>query len=1702
MRFSNSHTDGNQSDGENDIEVPIILDNGTKASNNAIEKHVDRSAVLQDVPEEITDAEYLTVEPATREGEETMTPGEFYRAHYKPQVMVRFNTHVFGEPAPGEANDENDNGPLEPNSPGSQYDDDESSDRKASTTSSFYAPERRLTDFSDYNCDDVRHIVIDEEDEEDEDKTPGVMSATVDPLAARSVVDKDEEEDDDTTPGVSSFTANPPAAPTLPVTAQIQAGAPALDEHDKPSPESFNTELITPAHDDIPLPIPPRGSSDQGVARPYPPFDGKLVDRRFLPAKSSFRPSTAPNERPPNALTPAASNLLKRPKLIDSKPRNNTAEGLQLNTTGRRSIDADHERAIEHAGGTPGRPSRLLEERNTPPVPPVPQHLLSRPKPTPEAVPEAAETSRPVPQHLLNGDRPASEAEHEISESSRPVPQHLPRRSEPTAGAEHEVAESSTPIPVTERRYQLSKSDIAKLLDELEDPDVEPTPEAEDEKECEAPRPIARGPWPEDLAKVDKDTKLELIVNQDSGEAVWCRLPIRRLSRPEFWQDKEDQELSKAIRWRDPPPKPQPFQQTGAVIFGEPPKGRSKWTFFYSKKSMPTLKGVMVNDGTGKDHTRGKIKLNIEDAGVYSACGYDDSGQVEWMFQYLVSKREGAKSRRTKRIRVSIYVLIAILANPQNVYPMYFYAVAAFLDPSRGQTLFPFSKAFQPVYESEKMPAPRIGRPPIHNSPPAWNIEEVRSARRAGGTGTPPVHGPPTSAVGRVFGALTGIRRSRPNTPASTDKFPKTSKPSRPDTASPSHAQVDSSGTTPVQSGGLLGGLRHKLAKRPGTSAGIVSIAPFSRSAPLASDLQLKRFDTIASGKSGSGKSLNRMMSKLGLKPSSRPGSARDGHFPRFDEPNPLGPIQARPGLGRRRSKSAASALFPARVSPSHLSQVREESVSGQTDDSSRAESVKSAKTTMGRIRTLSVGARPGSRAKSPLALEAAVATETVEGEQIDETDSTKPKGIMGRLRSMSSASRPGSSRNTPVDHPNFDLEELLSAREAAGSAQGTHDPSTSLVKHTRAPSGSARPALPRSESNTSQISPTPPFVLEELLRARALGSSDSLAGSATSSPIITPARWKGKGKEIIPEIKSISASRRPGSSRESPVWFLARKPDIGSSKDLLVHVDAQSGSSSTSLRISPSPLQKDKTLDCVTIIRGEESQRNSVSLKHSTLSVQDIAEYVDGKFSSSTTSAITLADRSDYDTGPSGDQATKSNERMNFDDAVEMSRRPKMVPLSTGRQTVGNIRTETELSVHRPEPLARKNTFDRLLTAGESLTMQAISTSVQRIVEEHHLSSTSISDDAKDQGQAEVIPPTITEAPSMECIEVLPRLGVAIPRIKSLTSIHPNIPNLTPNSTLSVASKAELPKAVRGRPPTADSYHNSQNKENEPHLRLSKAAPSAWRKPVTPEAAAPTPSLWQRLRRPKSLSNLKAASVSPSPPPADAPPLPPLPKPSQVLGSSPPSFSRGIDSFSQTPKAAGKRPATSSSGIEGPPLPRSIASSSSMSSMVKSASSTGIVLMHNAAPPHLRDRHPFAVAIRPIEGRIEGSEWTNLNPQPTHYLVEDPVFRKAMEGHREETRNTTFPLARSDAGSGPNSAASSASGSGFGRPPLKPILRKRPSTTQAEQISYQTSDRDVPRHLRPNMWNPREISPTSSPLASGPMPPRRGRPSTAQVQR
>lgn len=270
-------------------------------------------------------------------------------------------------------------------------------------------------------------------------------------------------------------------------------------------------------------------------------------------------------------------------------------------------------------------------------------------------------------------------------------------------------------------------------------------------------------------------------------------------------------------------------------------------------------------------------------------------------------------------------------------------------------------------------------------------------------------------------------------------------------------------------------------------------------------------------------------------------------------------------------------------------------------------------------------------------------------------------------------------------------------------------------------------------------------------------------------------------------------------------------------------------------------------------------------------------------------------------------------------------------------------------------------------------------------------------------------------------------------------------------------------------------------------------------------------PSLWKRLTKPKSSSSLKSKSPSPS---TEAPP--PLPRSAQPLEESSllPRDDRPI--LPHTARSADPRVGPT---VVRPLLPHLAQSAEPTTSTSASSLSTqagdvveqeiyvaptrGIVLMQNTPPPHLKDAHPFAIAMRPIQGQIPGSEWTHSNPKPTHYLVEDPVFKKAMEKHREEERNTPLPPAMrilaQMTDSGPSSAESSAT-FGSGRTMPKPIVRKRPSTTQVAQ-EEEDQETGLPRHLRPNKWNPREQLPSSTTSGySGPVPPKRAmRPSTAQ---
>jgi len=152
-------------------------------------------------------------------------------------------------------------------------------------------------------------------------------------------------------------------------------------------------------------------------------------------------------------------------------------------------------------------------------------------------------------------------------------------------------------------------------------------------------------------------------------------LPFRRISKPELWQGKEEAALQKAWKWNERPAKPQPFQQTGCVIFGQPPRQRDRWVFGlvdhgtdhddedcpYANADVnsdteitptatglgsgggecpslptPSLRTVHVSGDFTRDYMTNHIDLDIGEYGVYQVSGNDKFGRVQWQFEYLV----------------------------------------------------------------------------------------------------------------------------------------------------------------------------------------------------------------------------------------------------------------------------------------------------------------------------------------------------------------------------------------------------------------------------------------------------------------------------------------------------------------------------------------------------------------------------------------------------------------------------------------------------------------------------------------------------------------------------------------------------------------------------------------------------------------------------------------------------------------------------------------------------------------------------------------------------------------------------------------------------------------------------------------------------------------------------------------------------------
>lgn len=502
--LASQSNDGSQTPGSSNVRaVPILNDIDGRLSRRIQEaRAATPNAAAEDdhIPSELQEPEYTRVEPQTRIGAERLTPARYQRATYIPEVLVNFDTDVFSprfDRAPIIVNDTHDPHDRTP-SPDANIlsmrnaSIDSYYTRAGSSTSSFYAPERRDTDFSAY-------------------RFPAADASTL---------------------PVHNETYHAISTPSR-VSLEHHQLEPALAPSNRiDSSDTIFSDLITPTH--VPTPLPPQSPESRTYAPP-----------KKLRFKGKGRASTEEVEDDESQET----------------------RGLQL-TSSRASIDSEHERAIEDAGGTPGRNrSRATKTDKPPPVPAIP---LSYGKP-------------PV-LHVT-----ASLFDFVLSE---PEPQPYP---EPEPAVEEIKPKVTIVDPISE--------DLS---------------------------------WPEDLRKFDRETFVEIHVDQTDGPSYCVRMPFRRMTEPEFWRDKEDETLIRSCRLKQDPPRVQPFQQTGAVIFGQHSRGRDSWYLEHPDWcSKPVLHAITANEDYTKSLTD-HVELDIKKAGIHHAYGHDEYGEVQWMFEYLV----------------------------------------------------------------------------------------------------------------------------------------------------------------------------------------------------------------------------------------------------------------------------------------------------------------------------------------------------------------------------------------------------------------------------------------------------------------------------------------------------------------------------------------------------------------------------------------------------------------------------------------------------------------------------------------------------------------------------------------------------------------------------------------------------------------------------------------------------------------------------------------------------------------------------------------------------------------------------------------------------------------------------------------------------------------------------------------------------------
>jgi hypothetical protein len=820
---------------------------------------------------------------------------------------------------------------------------------------------------------------------------------------------------------------------------------------------------------------------------------------------------------------------------------------------------------------------------------------------------------------------------------------------------------------------------------------------------------------------------------------------------------------------------------------------------------------------------------------------------------------------------------------------------------------------------------------------------------------------------------------------------------------------------------------------------------------------------------------------------SSRPGSAREARSthnlivdgPYLDtEMSTAATNESEISAGRRRTKSAVPSRPATAEAISPAGRIRCES----GPDGKSPGRINSAKTMMSRLRTLS--GRPGSsRARSPLSAGL--------GEMAVQQSQPGPSKETIRA-ALAAAARPTSSRRSPVV-PDFDLDELVRAREAAGSAMSHHAPAViSTLKAVSPPDSPLAPMGPRvpdiRSPERSEVTRTGTISSPML----GLGGFENV--DMFSSPKKAPIPRRVRLAQGLLESPQIDSTPRATSSRTHEVRY--RGVTDGSDCST---IRASSPSSKVGLPRCPRPNE-----------RISQYHRHLINVAKQPEVVDVSTDSEDGEWNVIHTEAARKARTRpstagpSREPGPSGIRCTPRQTRVRRSVGRDLAEGHDSIGHNTPSPTNWNSSVRPDLEIPAGSKGSRVNKLLAVYQDGNGID------------DDVHQPKQS-----KGKGKAMAIigngaslrstPPSTQVAKRFFEVDLLNSpYGSAGPkhtRVKSLSSIDPNV--------------------IRNEPASGQVYQSGHNNElglrnklsTKPDPAISDETPKAFRKPKTfreevkcrPNAplAAPEPSLWRKLAKIKSLSSLKTSSSSASSLSAGAPPLPPPNSANPFATSS----SLLIDERPGLPHASKSADAKFIPSNDKTYSDRQQPTASydvSPKSHSPVAVSNGIVLMQNTASVRMRDAHPFATTIRPIENRIPGSVWTNANPQPTHYLIEDPAYKRAMESYREEQRNlpTPFPTLRPEDRPSSSAAlripASSSFGSESTAAARKPLLRQRPSTSQVAQSAHQPSGDSanrLPNHLRPHHTDVNDFP--ARPLSNrgaGPVPPRRPpRPSVAR---